>query len=124
MDGGSGPLQSVRRFEPLPSCCGPVRLPKVKTIILLVISNKFMNLAWYGHLKFKNQALWLMILASSGIALFEYIFQVPANRIGSNEWSVAQLKILQECITLAVFTVVAFALFGSMPKWNHLVFMR
>jgi uncharacterized protein len=80
-----------------------------------------MNLAWYGHLKFKNQALWLMILISWGIALFEYIFQVPANRIGSTEWSVPQLKILQECITLVVFTVVAFVLFGSPIKWNYLV---
>jgi hypothetical protein len=55
----------------------------MKTILLLVISNTFMNLAWYGHLKFKNEALWVMILASWGVALFEYIFQVPANRIGS-----------------------------------------
>lgn len=77
-----------------------------------------MNLAWYGHLKFKNESLWIVILASWGIALFEYIFQVPANRIGSSEWSVPQLKVLQECITLVVFTVVAFALFRSPIKWN------
>lgn len=96
--------------------CAPM-----KTIVLLTISNIFMNLAWYGHLKFKNQALWLMILISWGVALFEYIFQVPANRIGSTEWSVPQLKILQECITLVVFTVVAFVLFGSSFKWNYLV---
>jgi len=93
----------------------------MKTVVLLIISNIFMNLAWYGHLKFKNQALWLMILFSWGIALFEYMFQVPANRIGSAEWSVPQLKILQECITLVVFTVVAYALFGSSLKWNYLV---
>ncbi len=93
----------------------------MKTVVLLVISNIFMNLAWYGHLKLKNQALWLMILFSWGIALFEYMFQVPANRIGSTQWSVPQLKILQECITLVVFTVVAFALFGSTLKWNYLV---
>lgn len=90
----------------------------MKTILLLVISNAFMNLAWYGHLKFKDKALWLVILASWGIAFFEYVFQVPANRIGSNEWSVAQLKVLQECITLVVFTLVAFALFRSPIKWN------
>ncbi len=83
----------------------------MKTIILLTISNTFMNLAWYGHLKFKGQPLWIVILASWGIALFEYIFQVPANRIGSNEWSVTQLKILQECITLVVFTIVAYRAF-------------
>jgi hypothetical protein len=90
----------------------------MKTIILLTISNTFMNLAWYGHLKFKSQPLWIVILASWGIALFEYIFQVPANRLGSNQWSVPQLKVLQECITLVVFTVVAFALFRAPLKWN------
>ena len=80
-----------------------------------------MNLAWYGHLKFKSSALWLAILVSWGVALFEYIFQVPANRIGSAEWTVPQLKILQECITLIVFTIIAFVLFHSPIKWNYLV---
>ncbi len=93
----------------------------MRTIILLVISNLFMNLAWYGHLKFKSWPLWLAIGASWGLAFFEYLFQVPANRIGSNEWTVPQLKILQECITLVVFTVVAFALFRSPFKWNYCV---
>ena len=90
----------------------------MRTIILLVISNAFMNLAWYGHLKFRQQPLWLVILASWGLAFFEYVFQVPANRIGANEWSVPQLKILQECITLLVFTVIAFALFRAPIRWN------
>jgi uncharacterized protein len=90
----------------------------MKTILLLTISNVFMNLAWYGHLKFKDQPLWIVILASWGVALFEYIFQVPGNRIGSSEWSVPQLKVLQECITLIVFTIVAFLLFRSPIKWN------
>jgi uncharacterized protein (DUF486 family) len=90
----------------------------MKTIILLTISNAFMNLAWYGHLKFRDQPLWIVILASWGLALFEYIFQVPANRVGSYEWSVPQLKVLQECITLVVFTVIAFVLFHSPIKWN------
>ncbi|MGH7937212.1 MAG: DMT family protein [Bryobacteraceae bacterium] len=93
----------------------------MKTIILLTISNTFMNLAWYGHLKFRKDALWLVILASWGLAFFEYCFQVPANRIGSYEWTVPQLKILQECITLVVFTIVAYALFRSPVKWNYLV---
>jgi uncharacterized protein len=93
----------------------------MKTIILLTISNVFMNLAWYGHLKFKDQALWIVILASWGVAFFEYVFQVPANRIGSYEWSVPQLKVLQECITLVVFSLVAFALFRSPVKWNFIV---
>ena len=93
----------------------------MKTILLLTISNMFMNLAWYGHLKFKDQPLWIVILASWGLALFEYIFQVPANRIGSFEWTVPQLKVLQECITLVVFSLVAYALFRSPLKWNIIV---
>jgi uncharacterized protein (DUF486 family) len=90
----------------------------MKTIVLLIVSNIFMNLAWYGHLKFRNHTLWVVILASWGLALFEYIFQVPANRIGSYQWSVPQLKVLQECITLVVFTLVAFVLFQAPLKWN------
>jgi uncharacterized protein (DUF486 family) len=93
----------------------------MRTIILLAISNLFMNLAWYGHLKFRNDALWIAVLASWGIAFFEYLFQVPANRIGSYQWTVPQLKILQECITLIVFTVVAFVLFRSPIRWNYFV---
>ena len=93
----------------------------MRTIILLTMSNLFMNLAWYGHLKFRNYPLWIAILVSWGIALFEYIFQVPANRIGSYEWTVPQLKVLQECITLIVFTLVAFALLRSPVRWNYLV---
>ena len=91
---------------------------EMKTIVLLTISNAFMNLAWYGHLKFKDQPLWIVILASWGLAFFEYIFQVPANRIGFAEWTLPQLKVLQECITLVVFTVVAYLLFGSSIRWN------
>lgn len=90
----------------------------MKTIILLTISNVFMNLAWYGHLKFKGEPLWIVILASWGLALFEYIFQVPANRIGSTQWTLPQLKVLQECITLIVFTIVAFVVFHSTITWN------
>ena len=90
----------------------------MKTILLLTISNAFMNLAWYGHLKFKDSPAWIVILSSWGIAFFEYVFQVPANRIGSYEWSVPQLKVLQECITLVVFTIVAYLLFRTPLKWN------
>ena len=93
----------------------------MKTIILLTMSNIFMNLAWYGHLKFRHHALWLAVLVSWGIAFFEYLFQVPANRIGFEQWSVPQLKILQECITLVVFTLMAFVLFHSPLKWNYCV---
>lgn len=93
----------------------------MKTVILLVISNIFMTLAWYGHLKFKESALWLAILASWSLALLEYIFQVPANRIGSEIFTVTQLKILQEAITLTVFTVLAYFMFGETLKWNNAV---
>jgi uncharacterized protein (DUF486 family) len=88
------------------------------TVILLVISNIFMTLAWYGHLKLKAQPLLLMILMSWLIALPEYTFQVPANRIGAGTFTVTQLKIIQECITLVVFSVIAFILFGERPSWN------
>ncbi len=73
-------------------------------ILLLFISNIFMTFAWYGHLKsLKDSALYIVILISWGIALFEYIFQVPANRIGSEYYSLPQLKIIQEVITMLVF---------------------
>ena len=93
----------------------------MKTVALLFISNVFMTLAWYGHLKFKDKPLWLVIVASWGIAFFEYLFQVPANRIGSARFSVTQLKVMQECITLVVFTVIAAILFNQWPRWNNVV---
>jgi uncharacterized protein (DUF486 family) len=78
-----------------------------------------MNAAWYGHLKFKDKALPIVILASWGIALFEYCFQVPANRIGSDVLSVTQLKVIQEMITLTTFMVFAFFVFKERPTINH-----
>ena len=92
-----------------------------KTVLLLTVSNVFMTLAWYGHLKFKQSALWMAIILSWGLALFEYMFQVPANRIGSTVLSITQLKILQEAITLTVFTIIAYLLFGETLKWNNFV---
>ena len=80
-----------------------------------------MTVAWYGHLKYKSKQLILEIVASWSIALFEYIFQVPANRIGAQTFTVTQLKIMQECITLVVFTVIAYLLFGQAIRWNHVV---
>lgn len=91
------------------------------TVALLIVSNVFMTLAWYGHLKFRGAPLWIAIVASWGIALVEYAFQVPANRLGAGRFSVTQLKIMQECITLAVFTVIAFVMFGEGLKWNYIV---
>ena len=75
----------------------------MRTVILLVLSNVFMTFAWYGHLKYKNSALWVAILVSWGLAFFEYCLQVPANRIGSGHFSLQQLKVMQEIITMAVF---------------------
>lgn len=93
----------------------------MKTVVLLVISNLFMTVAWYGHLRYKSKPLGWVIVISWAIALFEYIFQVPANRWGSQTFTVTQLKILQECITLVVFTVIAYLLFGETLKWNNFV---
>ena len=91
----------------------------MRTILLLAISNIFMTFAWYGHLKYRNEALWKVILASWGIAFFEYCFQVPANRIGSYEFNAAQLKTIQEVITLIVFSVFSVLYLGDKFKWNY-----
>lgn len=93
----------------------------MKTIILLTISNIFMTFAWYGHLKFKQTILWKVVLVSWLIAFFEYCFQVPANRIGSQQFSAAQLKMIQEVITLAVFCVFSVFYLKQELKWNYLV---
>lgn len=92
-----------------------------KTVGLLFLSNIFMTFAWYGHLKFKEQALWLVILISWGIAFFEYCLQVPANRIGHSVFSAAQLKTIQEIITLVVFMGFSVWYLHEPIKWNHLV---
>lgn len=102
------------------------------TIGLLVMSNVFMTLAWYGHLKFKelkwfeNAGLITIVLISWGLALFEYFFQVPANKIGYNgnggPFSLMQLKVIQEVITLVIFTVFSLLFFKDESlKWNHVV---
>lgn len=93
----------------------------MKTVALLIISNVFMTIAWYGHLKYKKEPLIVAVIGSWAIAFFEYVFQVPANRIGSNYFSLTQLKIMQECITLIVFTVFAFLVFREPLRWNNVV---
>lgn len=90
-------------------------------LVLLTVSNVFMTFAWYGHLKFKDQPLWLVILASWGIAFVEYCFQVPANRLGHASFSAAQLKIMQEVITLVVFGVFSVLYLRESLRWNYLV---
>ena len=94
--------------------------PNVRTVLLLVLSNLFMTAAWYGHLRFRETALWKVVLASWGIAFFEYCLQVPANRWGYGHFTAAQLKILQEAITIIVFGVFAAAWLGEMPRWNEI----
>jgi uncharacterized protein (DUF486 family) len=92
-----------------------------KTIALLVISNLFMTFAWYAHLRNLAQRPWLIAaLASWGIALFEYLFQVPANRLGHTELTLGQLKILQEIITLAVFVPFAWLYMDEPVRLNYL----
>lgn len=106
--------------------------PAITTIVLLIISNVFMTLAWYGHLKLQttgvssNWPLWVVIIFSWGIALLEYCFMIPANRIGFREnggpYSLVQLKVMQEAITLVIFTIVAMLMFqGFTLRWNHLL---
>lgn len=87
---------------------------------LLVLSNLFMTVAWYGHLRHKSAPLAGVVLVSWGIAFFEYCLQVPANRWGNAVYSATELKIIQEIITLAVFCGFAFAYLGERPRWNHL----
>ncbi|RPJ47377.1 MAG: hypothetical protein EHM16_06260 [Betaproteobacteria bacterium] len=95
--------------------------PLVSTVLLLAASNVFMTIAWYGHLKHLNTApWWIAALVSWGIALFEYLLQVPANRIGYTTPSLPQLKILQEVITLAVFVPFAMLYMGQAVKMNYL----
>ena len=90
-------------------------------ILLLIASNVFMTFAWYGHLKFTDRPLFAVILVAWGIAFFEYCLQVPANRMGYTVYNAAQLKTIQEIITLVVFVVFTVTYLGAAIKWNHLV---
>ena len=91
------------------------------TVVLLTISNIFMTFAWYGHLKYKGSPLGIVILVSWGIAFFEYCFQVPANRIGHGTFTAAQLKIMQEVITLVVFAGFSMLYLKEEFRWNYAV---
>lgn len=88
-------------------------------IVLLLISNVFMTLAWYGHLRFKDSPLLLVILVSWAIAFIEYCFAVPANRWGHGVYSAAELKTIQEVITLLVFAVFSVVYLGETLTWRH-----
>ncbi len=92
----------------------------MKTFLLLTASNIFMTFAWYGHLRFREVALWKVILISWGIAFFEYCLQVPANRWGYGQFNGYQLKIMQEVITLVVFIFFALFYLKESPNWNYI----
>ena len=95
--------------------------PQILPIVMLVASNVFMTFAWYGHLRFTERPLWLVVLASWSIALIEYCLAVPANRYGSLNYSPAQLKTMQEVITLLVFAGFSVLYLKEPLGWNHLV---
>jgi uncharacterized protein len=107
-------------WHPKPEDTMTLPIPVV-TIGLLLLSNIFMTFAWYGHLKFKETALITVILVSWGIAFFEYVLMVPANRIGHGHFSAAELKTIQEVITLSVFAVFSVFYLKEPLSWNHLV---
>ena len=90
----------------------------LKPILLLCIANLFITVAWYGHLKFKSASLWVVIVASWAIAFVEYCFQVPANRLGHQYFTVTQLKVMQEVITLIVFAGFSAIYFKESFKWK------
>ncbi|MNH49685.1 hypothetical protein D3C87_338430 [compost metagenome] len=95
--------------------------PYLTPILLLALSNVFMTFAWYGHLKFGAKPLWIVVILSWGIAFFEYCLAVPANRIGHQVYSAAELKTMQEVITLLVFAVFSVLYLGEKLTLNHLV---
>jgi len=95
--------------------------PAVAPVVLLLISNVFMTFAWYGHLKFTDRPLWMVVVASWGIAFVEYCFAVPANRWGHTVYSAAELKTMQEVITLSVFALFSVFYLGERITLNHVV---
>ncbi len=99
----------------------PLTSAYVAPILLLAASNIFMTFAWYGHLKFKSAALWIVVLVSWGIAFFEYWLAVPANRIGHQVYSAAELKTMQEVITLVVFAAFSVLYLGEKLTINHAI---
>ena len=101
----------------MPSLTSPALLP----ILLLIGSNLFMTTAWYGHLKYPSAPMWIAVMASWAIALIEYWMAVPANRIGYGTYSAAELKTIQEIISLVVFAAFAVVVLGEKLTWNHAI---
>ena len=99
----------------------PSTMAMIAPIFMLVASNIFMTFAWYGHLKVEHRPIWLLVLVSWGIAFFEYCLAVPANRIGREVYSPAELKTMQEVITLAVFAVFSITYLGERFTLNHMI---
>lgn len=99
----------------------PSNLAVIAPVLLLIASNIFMTFAWYGHLKVEHRPIWLLVLVSWGIAFFEYCLAVPANRIGREVYSPAELKTMQEVITLAVFAIFSITYLGEKFTLNHAV---
>lgn len=99
----------------------PTYFDRFAPIALLACSNVFMTFAWYGHLKFKDHPLWVVVPASWGVALFEYCLAVPANRWGSAVYTPTELKAIQEVITLIVFAVFAATYLGQKTSWSQLI---
>ncbi len=97
----------------------PLTFTTIMPIVLLVVSNLFMTTAWYGHLKFPHAAMWVAVMASWAIALVEYWLAVPANRIGYGTYTAAELKTMQEVISLVVFAGFAVFVLGEKLTWNH-----
>src|SRR4051812_9021039 len=97
----------------------PLFSPLILPVLLLIGSNLFMTTAWYGHLKFPSLPMWAAVMTSWGIALIEYWMAVPANRIGYGTYSAAELKAIQEVISLAVFVAFAIFVLGEKLTWNH-----
>lgn len=118
---GVGLLRGHFIPDAMPAQCRAAWRRGLRTVILLTISNLFMTFAWYGHLKYKSAPLFRVILISWGIAFLEYCFQVPANRIGHGQFSAAQLKIIQEAITLIVFSGFSVLYLKESLRWNYIV---
>lgn len=93
----------------------------MRTVLLLMISNSFMTWAWYGHLRHREWPLWLAIVSSWLIAFMEYCFAVPANRLGASEFTVTQLKVIQEVITLVVFSLFAIIFLKEQWRWSYAI---
>jgi uncharacterized protein len=117
------PGQEASRGDRPPAVPATMRRiePPMRTVALLLVSNVFMTFAWYGHLKYKSTSLLKVIVISWMIAFLEYCFQVPANRLGSQQFSAAQLKTIQEAVSLVVFSVFSVLYLREEFRWNYLL---